>query len=89
MKMLFLIVALCILPIACRAEDPRIAEAEAIAVDTCACVYLACAVETAAPLLEQRGLEQEDYANLPPEHISRYEAAYEETGDCVRRWILE
>ena len=89
MKPLFLIAALCILPLACRAEDPRIAEAEAIAEETCACVYLECALETAAPLLEQRGLEQEDYANLPPEHITRYQDAHDRAELCVRRWILE
>lgn len=74
---------------ACESEDPRIAEAEAVAEATCACVYLACAVEAAAPLIDTRGLEQEDYANLPQDQISRYEAAYSETEACVRRWILE
>lgn len=73
----------------CAAEDPRIAAAEAVAEETCACGYLACAMEAAAPLLEERGLEQEDYANLPADLIARYETAYAETESCMRRWILE
>ncbi len=70
-------------------EDPRIAEAEAIAEATCACVYLACAMDASGQLLEGRGLEQEDYANLSEEQIARYGAAVEAARACVRAQILE
>lgn len=74
---------------ACWGEDPRIAEAERIADETCACNYLACAMETAAPLLETRGLEQEDYESLPDDLLERYADAVSRAELCMRRWILE
>lgn len=74
---------------ACRNDDPRIAAADSVAEATCACGGLACAVEAASPLLDARGLEQEDYANLPQDQIARFEAAYSRAEMCVRALIPE
>ncbi len=83
------VILLGFLPANCQSEDPRIAEAEAVAEQTCACNYLACALEAAAPLTDIRGLEQEDFATLPADLISRYSTAVMRTQACVQRNILE
>lgn len=80
---------LLVLLAACRNEDPRIAAAEAVAEATCACSGLVCAVEAASPLLDARGLEQEDYENLPEDQIARFWAAYSRAEICVRALTLE
>mgnify|MGYP003668290677 CR=1 FL=1 len=87
MKMLFLIAALSVFPQACRAEDPRIAESEAIAEETCG--HLVCAFEAGGEFIESRGLEQEDYENLSQDEIDRFTAAYDAASLCIRRQILE
>jgi xanthine dehydrogenase iron-sulfur cluster and FAD-binding subunit A len=84
-----LILSLLVLLVACRNQDPRIGAAETVAETACACTGLACAVAAAAPLLEVRGLEQEDYANLPADQIARFEAAVDRTEACMRALILE
>ena len=89
MKILSLIAALSVFPQACRAEDPRIAEAEAIAEETCACGHLVCAFEAGGEFIESRGLEQVDYENLSQDEIDRFTAAYDAASLCIRRQILE
>lgn len=73
----------------CGREDPRIAEAEAVADTVCDCTWLGCAVDAARPLIDRRGLEQEDYATLDDDLIARYHAAHDRAQACVQALIFE
>ncbi|MGK7653411.1 hypothetical protein ACSQ76_13635 [Roseovarius sp. B08] len=79
--------ALCVTFLAaCHPDNVRLLHAEDAAVDTCACPDRACALRSATPVTEGRGLLMEDYENLPQEEITRYEAAVERITACLTRF---
>ncbi|TBX27655.1 hypothetical protein [Nioella sediminis] len=67
---------------ACR-EDARIADMEALAERACACETETCAAELAPRILNIRGLEQENHANLPADLIARYDRAWARATSCL------
>lgn len=67
---------------ACR-EDPRIAGMEDLANQACACATAECAAPLTARILDSRGLEQEDYANLPANQLARYDTARSRGAACL------
>ncbi len=80
-------VALCISFLAaCQPDTSRVDTAEEAAAATCACPDRACALRTATPVTEGRGLLMEDYENLTDVQIARYEAAVERLTDCLTRF---
>lgn len=71
---------------ACQPDTSRVDSAEEAAASTCACPDRACALRSATPITEGRGLLMEDYENLPQEEIARYEAAVDRITDCLTRF---
>ena len=67
---------------ACR-EDPRIAEMEDLADQACACATADCAAALAPRIIDSRGLEQEDYANLPAGLLARFDTARSRGTACL------
>ena len=71
---------------ACQPDTSRIDTAEEAAAATCACPDRACALRSATPVTEGRGLLMEDYENLSDDQIARYEAAVDRLTDCLARF---
>lgn len=72
--------------VACQPDTSRVDAAEEAAAATCACPDRACALRSATPITEGRGLLMEDYENLSDDQIARYEAAVERITDCLTRF---
>ncbi|WP_428516956.1 hypothetical protein [Roseovarius sp.] len=82
-----LTVALCLTVLAaCQPDTSRVDAAEEAAAATCACPDRDCALRSATPVTEGRGLLMEDYENLPQEEIARYEAAIDRITACLTRF---
>lgn len=71
---------------ACQPDTSRIDTAQKAAAATCACPDRTCALRSATPVTEGRGLLMEDYENLSDDQIARYEGAVDRLTDCLNRF---